>query len=991
MAGIIPISNTRISGLLIRQRLTQQYQSDQLDLFRLQEQLSTGFRISLPSDDAPAALRAIGLQQLIERKGQLETNILTGRDFLQATDSALADVAGVLAELRGDALGVVGTLNSQETRDVALNTVSETLNAMLSAANQKFRGRFLFSGSQTNVLPYISGDDFVKYNGDANAIRSYMDIGILFGTNAPGSEVFGGISESVSGSVDLNPELNSDTLLSALRGGRGLETAGSLSISDGNTTSIVDLSQAVTMGDIVRMIEENPPSGRELSVSLTGEGLSVTLLDPLSVGGNFTINDVGNGTIAQQLGIVENLGVPPGIAINGSDLDPALLLTTQLDRLLGTKTQALLTSVGTNNDIFISGVANGAALNGATIQLVDDELLEASSGLAAGQEVAEYDLNARPASAALTLTGAGNDLIITANSAGTAFNNVGINLVAGGDIGTAAPTVVYNSVNKTLTITVDDDGETTVQQVIDEIASEGNFTATHDSSVEGALIPGASVNGGAAGNTGNSGGAAKTLYVRVKAGGSTATNVVDAINTQGTFTAKLHVVDSTNASDSGSGVVALNSTAMTSGGSGETLDLSSGIRVVNGGATHDIDVSQAQSVADLLNVLNSSGAGLVAEINAGDNGINVRSRISGSDFQIGENGGQLATQIGIRTFTQQTSLSSLNYGVGVTTQSGFDLPTAAGADLTIDTIDGQSFSVDLSGSESVSDVVAAINAVTGPSVTATAVTSGNASVVQLVDNSGAGTDSFTVTQATGSLAAQYLGIVPNGDTEIVSGGNTLTGNNSNYTDLSITAKDGQQFGVDLSAALTVGDVIDAINAATTGNVTAQLATEGNGIELVDQTGGGGDLIVTQVEGSPAAELLGLVPAGESSQESSTTTLTGTDQHFLQTDSVFTTLFRLRDALQANDIEAVERAIAQIDDDIDRVTFARADVGARQQGLDVAQRNLEDEDVQLRSALSQEIDVDLVEAISQITARQISLEASLSAMANILQLSLLNFI
>jgi flagellar hook-associated protein 3 FlgL len=74
-----------------------------------------------------------------------------------------------------------------------------------------------------------------------------------------------------------------------------------------------------------------------------------------------------------------------------------------------------------------------------------------------------------------------------------------------------------------------------------------------------------------------------------------------------------------------------------------------------------------------------------------------------------------------------------------------------------------------------------------------------------------------------------------------------------------------------------------------------------------------------------------------------------------------------------------------------VTFARSEVGARQQSLDITQQNLEEEDVQLRTALSDEIEVDIVEAISNLTARQISLEASLRATANILQLSLLNFI
>ena len=48
-------------------------------------------------------------------------------------------------------------------------------------------------------------------------------------------------------------------------------------------------------------------------------------------------------------------------------------------------------------------------------------------------------------------------------------------------------------------------------------------------------------------------------------------------------------------------------------------------------------------------------------------------------------------------------------------------------------------------------------------------------------------------------------------------------------------------------------------------------------------------------------------------------------------------------------------------------------------------------MQLQSALSQDMDVDLVEAISNLTARQYAFEASLRTAASLLQLSLLNFI
>ena len=43
----------------------------------------------------------------------------------------------------------------------------------------------------------------------------------------------------------------------------------------------------------------------------------------------------------------------------------------------------------------------------------------------------------------------------------------------------------------------------------------------------------------------------------------------------------------------------------------------------------------------------------------------MRSRLSGADFTIGENGGTTATQLGIRSYNGSTELSAFNRGVGV--------------------------------------------------------------------------------------------------------------------------------------------------------------------------------------------------------------------------------------------------------------------------------------------------------------------------------------
>src|SRR4051794_32224983 len=147
--SIIPIPTTRVGDLFIRQRLVEQAQSDQLSLFKLQNQISTGKRMLLPSDDAPAALRAINLQRLLDRKGQIATNIQSSNQYLSAADSSLVSVSDTLIKVRGQVVGVAGTLASASDRRALVNDITEALQSLTAAGNSKLQGRYLFAGSRS--------------------------------------------------------------------------------------------------------------------------------------------------------------------------------------------------------------------------------------------------------------------------------------------------------------------------------------------------------------------------------------------------------------------------------------------------------------------------------------------------------------------------------------------------------------------------------------------------------------------------------------------------------------------------------------------------------------------------------------------------------------------------------------------------------------------------------------------------------------------------
>src|SRR5262245_11640973 len=104
MPAIYPIPTNRVSSLLVQQRLLTQLNSDQVSILQLQQQIASGRRIGFPSEDAPAAQRAISLQRLLEQKAQARTNLATSQSYLSATDTAVQGVTNILNSVRSTVL-----------------------------------------------------------------------------------------------------------------------------------------------------------------------------------------------------------------------------------------------------------------------------------------------------------------------------------------------------------------------------------------------------------------------------------------------------------------------------------------------------------------------------------------------------------------------------------------------------------------------------------------------------------------------------------------------------------------------------------------------------------------------------------------------------------------------------------------------------------------------------------------------------------------------
>ena len=125
--------------------------------------------------------------------------------------------------------------------------------------------------------------------------------------------------------------------------------------------------------------------------------------------------------------------------------------------------------------------------------------------------------------------------------------------------------------------------------------------------------------------------------------------------------------------------------------------------------------------------------------------------------------------------------------------------------------------------------------------------------------------------------------------------------------------------VTLSSATTIGDVINLINASPL-NVTASINSAGNSL-LVNSNNSSTVAIVKNLGTDDTAENLGL-GGGK---------------------NIFTTLFKLRDALKNNDTLAIQTSIENLDSSHISLNNNRAIVGAKLSGVD-AKVVVHDQDV-----------------------------------------------
>lgn len=128
-------------------------------IHKFQTQLSSGTLIQNASDDPQGAAKSLILRGNIRNVEQYQRNINDGLGHMDFADSVLNDLVAAITEVRGIAIqGASDTVNAQD-REILAKQVNEVLEFSLGLSHSKFRGEFVFAGTETSEIPYEPARD----------------------------------------------------------------------------------------------------------------------------------------------------------------------------------------------------------------------------------------------------------------------------------------------------------------------------------------------------------------------------------------------------------------------------------------------------------------------------------------------------------------------------------------------------------------------------------------------------------------------------------------------------------------------------------------------------------------------------------------------------------------------------------------------------------------------------------------------------------------
>ncbi|GAL14322.1 flagellar hook-associated protein FlgL [Vibrio astriarenae] len=201
----------RVSTNQYSQMMSSSLNNNSLGLNKLMQQMATGKRVLLPSDDPMAATRVMSLGRQQAAIGQYQSNIDAADLALKSQETYLSNGVDVILQMRDLMLWAGNDTNGSDEREAIASELEQLQDTLVSLINAKDEnGKYIFSGNEVNTKPLDRDEEGNwVYNGDEGIREVVIGDGVTVKLNVNAGDMF------FSGDVDLFNQL--DNLIEELR------------------------------------------------------------------------------------------------------------------------------------------------------------------------------------------------------------------------------------------------------------------------------------------------------------------------------------------------------------------------------------------------------------------------------------------------------------------------------------------------------------------------------------------------------------------------------------------------------------------------------------------------------------------------------------------------------------------------------------------------------------------------------------------------------
>ncbi|MBJ6724827.1 flagellar hook-associated protein FlgL [Geomesophilobacter sediminis] len=222
--------NTAANQVLNSLQIILQRQTD------LQEQASSGYKISNPGDDPIAAQQILHLKSLSSANDQYSKNITNANSALTMADSTMSSIGDVLVRAKEIGLSMSSDTNSSDSRAAAINELQQLRSQVITLGNTQFNGKYIFGGFKNDTAPFDPTTG--AFSGDNNQINIQIDQTSSVGINYSGEKLISGGNPPGSTGTDIIGTF--DAMIAGLQAGSTTAVQGQLDNLDNARSQVLN-------------------------------------------------------------------------------------------------------------------------------------------------------------------------------------------------------------------------------------------------------------------------------------------------------------------------------------------------------------------------------------------------------------------------------------------------------------------------------------------------------------------------------------------------------------------------------------------------------------------------------------------------------------------------------------------------------------------------------------------------------------------------------